>query len=170
MLMSTFGRTPNDHSGFGEATNEFPLPENTQQQNTENAREKARSLTFDNSFDWILKKQSTNSMFSKQLIDVKDKNLPQRIVRSIDSGKGSDSDTACTKLLLCKCAPIIWGMQRAVFDKNDSNDDADEKIDEDKATGVNRLDGFFKHLPDVEEFKKHGYECEIRYSDCKVFP
>lgn len=169
MLMSTFVRAPGDQSGFGGATNEFPLPESAQP-NTE----KARSLTFDNSFDWILRKQSTNSMFSKQLIDVKDKNLPQRIVRSIDDGKSSESDTACTKLLLCKCAPIIWGMQRAVFDKNDANDDADadtdEKIDDDKAKGVNRLDGFFKHLPDVEEFKKHGYECEIRYSDCKIFP
>lgn len=167
MLMTTFAGVPNNQNGFNAgAPNDFPLPESAQQ-DTYKPQEKARSLTFDNSFDWILEKQSKNPMLSKQLLDVQHKSLPQRIVRSIDDG--NETNTACIKLLLCKCAPFVWGMQKAVFDKNDSGDDveSEEKVNDEKS---NRLDGFFKHLPDVEEFKKHGHECEIRYKDCKIFP
>lgn len=159
--MSTFNRAPSTQNVPSGAADESTFEESSSQRNTDKSR--ARSLTFDNSFDWILEKQATNSIFSKQLDDAKDKNLPQRIVRSIDDDR-NDPNTACIKLLLCKSAPIIRGMQRAVLDNNDSKEEVDEKVD-----GGNRLDVFFKHLPDVEEFKKHGYECGIRYSDCKIF-
>ena len=62
--------------------------------------------------DWILDTRS--SIFSDTLVGVRDTNLPQRLEDIVSSLERSKGDGACIKMLLCKTAPFIRGMQRAV--------------------------------------------------------
>lgn len=126
-------------------------------------------------FDWIMENQLTNTALAQQLANVRDKKLPEQVIQSIvNSALGDDGQADCIKLLVCKSAPIIWGMQRAIFEPKNASDKAndgnvnDENGSNDKKSG-NRLDEYFKYLPTVTEFKDHGDECEQRYNGCKIY-
>lgn len=141
-----------------------------------------RSLSFENPFDWILNQQTNNEHLSNQMVSIHDKTLPERLAKSIDDkSERNDSTKDCIKLLLCKSAPFVWGMQRAIttrtsnkntdpghyedeVDENDGGNDTQRRTQTD-----NRLDGFFKHMPSVDEFKSHGDACEARYTACNIF-
>lgn len=130
--------------------------------------------------DWILNQQPVSSLLSQQLLDVRHRDLPQQVVQSIaraEDDTGENASTDCIKLLVCKSAPIIWGMQRAVFEsidgksKNEAVDAANDNGDEATHTRnkANTINEYFKYLPGVDEFKQHGDGCEDRYSGCKIF-
>lgn len=136
----------------------------------------ADDATSETPLDWILDQQSTNSLLSQQLLDVRNRNLPQQVVQSISgSDAGEDGSADCIKLLVCKSAPIIWGMQRAVFERIDGTADEKTVSDDDRETvemnnnKQNKINDYFKYLPAVAEFKKHGDACEDRYTRCKIF-
>lgn len=125
--------------------------------------------------DWILDQQASNSMLSQQMQHLRERNLPQQVVQSIvraENESGASGSADCVKLLVCKSAPIIWGMQRAVFERIDGKTEADANEEGGSTTKLsgNGIDEYFKYLPSVTEFKKHGNACEDRYSGCKVFP
>lgn len=135
--------------------------------------------------DWILQNQAANAMLAQQLVDVRHRDLPQRVVQSIarsenDANSDDDPSADCIKLLVCKSAPIIWGMQRAVFDRIDGKNINDSDVDNDYSNRTgnggsrdgyqNGINEYFKYLPNVTEFKKHGDGCERRYTGCKIFP
>jgi hypothetical protein len=79
-----------------------------------------------------------------------------------------EGETDCIKLLLCKLKPFIWAMQKAVIKKIDHQDTVDE--DDHEAKKIHsRKAVLFKYLPDLNEFKNNGMECEDKYNRCKIF-
>lgn len=149
---------------------------------------KQSTQIWDNAVNWILNQSKTNAYLSQQIELMLDRNLPDRIVQLVDDGNGaaaaaapalSRQRTDCIKQLLCKTAPFIWSMQRAVSAKintnsntetNDTDADADAPSSEANNDADNyRLKTFSKYLPSDKEFMKHGVTCEAQYFDCKLF-
>lgn len=122
--------------------------------------------------DWVLENQS--SPFQKMLSEVRDRNLPQRIEEMVGKMENTVGEADCLKLLVCKSAPFVWGMQRAINDRLDNGND--ETVDDDDNNDANnevnpnesRLYTFFKYLPDLREFMINGKSCESKYTDCKL--
>lgn len=100
------------------------------------------------------------------MVDVRNKSLPQRLVEIVGTFEERTGEADCIKLLLCKSAPFVWGMQRAISERIDGTDE--EELDEENQQKTNRIDAFFKYLPEVREFRQHGDSCEDRYTECKV--
>lgn len=149
------------------------------EKNDENA--KASSI-WDNALDWIVEQSKSNPFLSQQIDTMLDKNLANRIIGMVDNGDNNDAlpseNTDCIKQLLCKATPFIWSMQKAISSKiNDSdidtNIDADELPNNDAKDSSPdddyRLKEFFKYLPTIDEFTKHGQTCESQYDACKLF-
>lgn len=115
--------------------------------------------------DWIL--NNPNESLGNLLKQIRDRNLPQSLINMVGKIEPESGDGDCIKLLLCKGAPFIWGMQKAITQKIDGvpSDDVD-----DEATKKNdRVAQMLKHVPDLNEFKIHGDACETRYNNCKIF-
>lgn len=148
---------------------------NYQQQMYRNEPSGAPSI-LDNAFEWIYKQSNNNPVLAKYMSAMLDKDLPENVVRLIDENNANldgmvAANVDCVKLLICKSAPIIWGMQEAV--SKQVNDSADGNADDEKAdNGVeneDRVNAFFKYLPDVKVFESHGDGCERRYASCNIF-
>lgn len=159
----------------------------------DNEQPKQSTQIWNNAINWILDHSKTNAYLSQQIELMLDRNLPDRIVQLVDDGNGaaaaalSRQRTDCIKQLLCKTAPFIWSMQRAVSAKintnsdtetNDTDVDVDVDADAPSSDANNeinddaddyRLKTFSKNLPSNEEFMKHGVTCENQYYDCKLF-
>lgn len=86
------------------------------------------------------------------------------IVAALEARPG---EADCVKQLLCKSAPIVWGMQRSIGNRIDGVVD-EETGDGAKTKHGNRLDGFFRYLPEMAEFRSNGGECERRYTECEL--
>lgn len=137
----------------------------------------ASSSIVENAFEWIFEQSNKNPLLAKYMTAMLDKDLPENIVKLFDEnnekldGMGA-TNVDCVKLLICKSAPIIWGMQEAVSkqmnDSDDENAENDEKEDN-HAEDDDRVNAFFKYLPDVKVFQSHGDGCERRYTSCKIF-
>lgn len=137
------------------------------------------SSFWDNTLAWILERSRSNEFLSQQVDTMLDRSLPERLVNMVDNGNDDETSTNeqtdCIKQLLCKTAPFIWGMQKAVTAQmnnsnvettaaDDSKDEKNARDDEDERTNV-----FFKFLPTVDEFKDNGITCEDLYKRCKLF-
>lgn len=94
-----------------------------------------------------------NSKVLDMLVDVKDSNLPDNIVGYIKE-KGLDEDTDCIQLLVCKTAPLIWGMQKTL--------NTTKKF-------VKGKNSWFTYLPTVEEFGDHADSCEKKHPYCFIY-
>lgn len=133
---------------------------------------------MNNPFDWIVEKQTSDNELSGQLDALQHRDLTERMVRSIDENNvRNETNTDCIKLLLCKSAPFVWGMQRAIAtqiqeksaDYVNHDDDNDSEADGRKADANTGLNAFFTHLPAAEEFKNHGDACEAQYKMCSIY-
>lgn len=162
------GAKPNENIGITDRTRRFE---------NENTDEEANPI-WDNTIGWILD-QSKSSKFLSEKIDVMlDKSLPERLVDLVDNENDEtapNENINCVKQLLCKTAPFIWGMQRAVSAQMSTSDgDATDGTSSDNAKNGSGDDAygvnvFFKYLPSVDEFKNHGVTCEDQYKQCKLF-
>lgn len=96
---------------------------------------------------------------------MRDRDLPQRLVNIVAELERRPGEADCVKQLLCKSAPIVWGMQRSIGNRIDGvvADGADDAA----LRGANRLDGYFRYLPEMAEFRTNGGECERLYKDCE---
>lgn len=94
------------------------------------------------------------------LQDVRDHELPNKLITMVEQLNHKAGDVDCVLMLLCKLKPFVWGMQKAV-DTRIKRDDV--------APDANRLGQFFKFVPSVEEFRNNGEECEESYRTCKLF-
>lgn len=139
--------------------------------------EQSRALPIiENVFDWILDQSKTNPFLSQQINAMLDKELPERILNYIDEGDDKDREmqTDCIKMLICKSAPIIQGMQRAVAKQINGEESETIASNEnpssvDPTNGDSQMNAFFKHLPSVDEFRDYGETCEYRFKSCKLF-
>lgn len=100
--------------------------------------------------EWML----NNSNVVDMLSDIKDKDLPINIVEYIKE-RGLDEDTDCIQLLVCKTAPLIWGMQKTI------NSTTKEAVKGRKA--------LYSNLPTVEEFAENGDACEKKHPYCLIY-
>lgn len=138
--------------------------------------------TEESPLNWILNSKAPQLQLT--MVDVRDKELPQRLVdylSSIDANNKSSArendgaaaaaappSTECVKLVMCKGAPIIWGMQRAIAAREEQQQQQDEDVVA-AAQGDplrKRIDAFFQYLPELKEFEFHGEMCEQRYKEC----
>lgn len=76
-----------------------------------------------------------------------DENLPNRLIERIDG-----TDSACTRLLVCKISPVITAAQS--FLKNEDR------------VQPRRLTAW---LPSRDEFEKNSDGCENTHTDCSLF-
>lgn len=139
--------------------------------------EQPRALPIiENAFDWILDQSKKNPFLSQQMNAMLDKELPERILNYIDEGDDNDRkmQTDCIKMLICKSAPIIQGMQRAVAKQINGKESETIASDENSSNRNSKNDdsqmnAFFKYLPSVDEFRDYGETCENRFKSCKIF-
>lgn len=141
--------------------------------------EQPRALPIiEDAFDWILDQSRKNPFLSQQINAMLDKELPERILNYIDEGDDNDREmqTNCIKMLICKSAPIIQGMQRAVSKQINGEESATIEPNDNANTsdgapkhGASQMNAFFKHLPSVDEFRDYGETCEHRFKSCKIF-
>lgn len=110
-----------------------------------------RSIRPGTPLDWIL--ENPNSKIKELITLAKDPKLPEKIIEFLkDKSQGENTD--CVQLLVCKTTPFLWGMQRALEDKETPNR---------SATGATRM---MKYLPSRKEFVDFGDECEDQFRDC----
>ncbi|XP_055857620.1 uncharacterized protein LOC129920300 [Episyrphus balteatus] len=117
------------------------------------------SRSDDTPLDWILTNPPEGlSDFMKQIIDGK---LPDKLVEAIGRLETQNGQGDCIKLLMCKSAPFIWGMQKSV--SNRLNGELNEAFTE-KFKIQEPMSMLFQNLPEIEEYRRHDHLCEQRYS------
>lgn len=170
--MTKMGGKPNDNINVSERGRSLS-------DDTEKEYEKAASIWGD-TVGWIVEQSKTNPYLTQQIESMLEKDLPERIIGLIDDGNDEESakkNTDCIKQLLCKTAPFIWSMQKAISTKMNESDietrEADDSVTNDEkidsADNDYRTKAFFKYLPSVDEFTHHGVTCENQYAECKLF-
>lgn len=93
-----------------------------------------------------------NSNQVKNLLDyATDTDLPERVIEYVKE-RSLDEDSGCIQQLICKGAPLVWGMQKALKLKPDE-----------QMKGKGALFGYFPKLEEVEE---HADKCEKKYPYC----
>lgn len=95
--------------------------------------------------------------------DVRDHELPNKLISMVDEMNYKSGEADCVLLLLCKLKPFVWSMQKAIGDRIAGHEATMEK------ESFDRLNVFFKYVPSLEEFQNNGSECEEMYSSCKLF-
>lgn len=106
---------------------------------------------------------------------IRDRALPERLIAGVGALEERTGEAGCIKLLLCKCAPFVWGMQRSLAERLDGvaeppTADADKEDRPKPAKMTARLDGFFRHLPAMGEFRENGADCERQHAACFAPP
>lgn len=83
---------------------------------------------------------------------IKDKDLPEKIVLYVK--EKSSEETDCLQLLICKGAPFVWGMQKAL----------------DHGVNASVKGGYTlnTYLPSLEEVIDHGLRCEEKHPFCII--
>lgn len=119
---------------------------------------------------------------------MRDANLPQRVIDLVGTLEEKNGDADCLKLLVCKSAPFVAGMQRAISGKLDEDVDGladmrsneENEIDDDNVNNSDNddvddghkdesmMNAFFKFLPDLNEFRKNSDLCETKYNNCTI--
>lgn len=151
---------------FNGATDDEKKDEFNYNHDYEDQAQKPRSVSDGTPIDWIL--NNPNENLGNLLKQIRDNKLPQYLIEMVEKIEGKQGDGDCVKLLLCKSAPFIWGMQKAIIERIDGvlADDADNEVILKKK---DRMSQMFKHIPELDEFKIHGDACELRYSKCIIF-
>lgn len=128
-----------------------------------------------NPFDYIAEKRMTSNELANQMEALQHRDLTERIVRSIEEQNiRNETNTDCIKLLLCKSAPFVWGMQRTIATQVEEKPSDDENNDADVNDDTNDIrswgiDKFFECLPTLEEFKNHSNDCNAQYKSCTIY-
>lgn len=177
-MAGKMGAKPNENISMSERSRRL-ADDNT----NKNPNESGETI-WENAIDWIFQQSKSNPLISQHLDTMLDKNLPDRIVELVDydddNGDGTGdgmkpkTNTDCIKQLLCKTAPFIWGMQNAISTKISDTDAEPNEADDASSTSPpdnvdDRLNAFYKYLPSIAEFTKHGMTCENQYKNCKIF-
>lgn len=114
-----------------------------------------RTHHFEDPTSWILNKNSRT--LQDLLKTAKNESLPNTIDDLITQ-QGSEEETSCIRLLVCKIIPFVTRMQKTVFGKEtlDSNED------------VRGSASFYRHLPSSDEINDRSEVCERKHNDCNL--
>lgn len=103
---------------------------------------------------WILNK---NSQALQELIAAaKNETLPNSIEDMIKE-HGSEEETSCIRLLVCKITPFVNKMQKAVFGNEDHGTESK------RGAAI-----MYRHLPSADEIDERHAICERRHRDCNL--
>ncbi|XP_055905991.1 uncharacterized protein LOC129941391 [Eupeodes corollae] len=158
-----FSKSTEDGKNFDESQHEDDEPYYDGPQDDRTAR--GGNIHDHTPLDWILTNPPEGlSDFIEQITDRK---LPDKLVEAIGKLEAQPGQGDCIKLLMCKSAPFIWGMQNSVSKRlNDLPKDSNEENY--KSEQPMSISVLFKNLPDLEEYRKHGQQCERHFSKfCK---
>ncbi|XP_075977134.1 uncharacterized protein LOC142977244 [Anticarsia gemmatalis] len=108
---------------------------------------------------WILNKNSRK--LQDLLTAAKNASLPETI-DDIIQGQGTDEETSCIRLLVCKVTPFIYRMQKTVFGNED------EKMNGGFSKEVRGSAAMYRHLPTAEEINARNDICEQQHKDCNL--
>ncbi|KAF5302826.1 hypothetical protein FQA39_LY02006 [Lamprigera yunnana] len=108
----------------------------------------AKNLDEESPYEWII----NNSNIVDILSSVNDNNLPDNVIEYIKE-RGLDEETGCLQLLVCKTAPLIWGMQKSI--------NSTHSVPKGKAA-------LFANIPSTEEFSDYGDACEEKHPYCII--
>lgn len=71
--------------------------------------------------------------------------------------QGSEEETSCIRLLVCKITPFINKMQKAVFGKEEFGSE-----------GLRGSAIMYRHLPSADEINERHAICEKSHRDCNL--
>ncbi|XP_073837982.1 uncharacterized protein [Musca autumnalis] len=138
-----------------------------------------RMLTDGTPLDWFL--QNPSKKMKSMLSEAIDSGLTDKITTMISNYETEEGQTDCVKMLMCKSAPFIWGMQKSLKKRiNGGGEATDNDAEKEKKTSnkgdnaeENRklfdVDSLYAHFPSLEEFREHGSKCEELYSNyCNI--
>ncbi|KAF9794591.1 hypothetical protein SFRURICE_018654 [Spodoptera frugiperda] len=123
-------------------------------------RRPSKPYRSDDPVAWILNKNSRN--LQDLIAAAKNESLPGTIDELIQE-QGSDEETSCIRLLVCKVTPFITRMQKTVFGTGEE--------ERDKARFAKELRGsaiMYRHLPTAEEINARNDICERQHKDCNL--
>ncbi|KAL0828849.1 hypothetical protein ABMA28_003760 [Loxostege sticticalis] len=118
-------------------------------------RRPGRPYRSEDPTEWILNKRS--SRLQELISRAKNESLFKDI-EDLVKEQGSDEDTSCIRLLVCKITPFVQKMQEAVFGKDGAG----------KREKLRGAEIMYRHLPWTEEINKRGDICERRHRDCDL--
>ncbi|KAF9424268.1 hypothetical protein HW555_000661 [Spodoptera exigua] len=122
-------------------------------------RRPSKPYRSDDPMEWILNKNSRN--LQELIAAAKNESLPGTIDELIQE-HGSDEETSCIRLLVCKVTPFITRMQKTVFgNEKEENDASFPKEPRGSAT-------MYRHLPTAEEINARNDICERQHKDCNL--
>ncbi|XP_055380545.1 uncharacterized protein LOC129611424 [Condylostylus longicornis] len=113
-------------------------------------------------FDWILENPSEE--LKKLLQQIRDEKLPEYFISQINEIEKESGEGDCIKILICKIQPFFWSMQKQVIKRIDGIQNEENESEND-----NRTDVFYKYLPTLNDFKKHGDLCEKKFPKCNFY-
>lgn len=118
--------------------------------------------------DWFL--QNPSKKMKSLLDEAIDSSLTDKITDMISNYERQEGETGCVKMLMCKSAPFIWGMQKSLKKRivGETDKEEDKKNTEGNEKAENRrvfdVDSLYAHFPNLAEFREHGAKCEELYS------
>lgn len=134
-----------------------------------------RMLKDGTPIDWIL--QNPSRKIKRILKDATNTNLADKLTNMIENSETEIGQGACLKMLVCKSSPFIWGMQKSIKKRIETNDKDEESaassnsedLNENSENRLFNVQHFFTHLPSINEYREHGEKCEKLYSNhCNV--
>ncbi|XP_030022852.2 uncharacterized protein LOC115442035 [Manduca sexta] len=106
---------------------------------------------------WILNKNSRK--LQDLLSRAKNESLSEDIEELIKQ-QGSEEETSCIRLLVCKITPFVNRMQKAVFGRENQTNTKYKK-----SVGVEIM---YRHLPTEQEINNRSDICERRHKTCNL--
>ncbi|XP_026752453.1 uncharacterized protein LOC113512739 [Galleria mellonella] len=110
--------------------------------------------------NWILNK---NSGRLQELINTAKNESILYDIDELIKQQGSDEETSCIRLLVCKITPYVHKMQNAVFGENNSSNADNGNLRDLRGSAV-----MYRHLPTADEVKATSDICERRHKDCDL--
>ncbi|KAJ8720207.1 hypothetical protein PYW07_012250 [Mythimna separata] len=108
---------------------------------------------------WILNKNSRN--LQDLIAAAKNESLPDTIDELIQE-QGTEEETSCIRLLVCKVTPFISRMQKTVFGNEEKTKD-ERFYKELRGSAL-----MYRHLPTAEEINARNDICEQQHKDCDL--
>lgn len=71
--------------------------------------------------------------------------------------QGSEEETSCIRLLVCKITPFVNKMQKAVFGNEDQGSES-----------IRGAAIMYRHLPSADEINERHDICEKRHTGCNL--
>ncbi|XP_028155861.1 uncharacterized protein LOC114349613 [Ostrinia furnacalis] len=115
-----------------------------------------RPYRSDDPIEWVLNKRS--SRLQELISRAKNESLFNDIEGIIEE-QGSNEETSCIRLLVCKVTPFVHKMQEAVFGKEGRD------VKPGKLRGAATM---YRHLPSTDEIKERSDICERKHRDCDL--